>query len=97
MTRFFSTLPALIISLTENGGLFEYEDIGPLSIGASNGGTGAAIGKGTVRVPLLLNQADTPGLDTIIQGLTRPNKKMTSIPLPVQRYNRAAERFKTYG
>ena len=32
----------------------EYEDIDPLSIGASNGGTGAAIGKGTVRVPLLL-------------------------------------------
>ena len=32
----------------------EYEDINPLSIGASNGGTGAAIGKGTVRVPLLL-------------------------------------------
>ena len=32
----------------------EYEDIDPLSIGASNGGTGAAIGKGTVRVPMLL-------------------------------------------
>lgn len=32
----------------------EYEDIDPLSIGASNCGTGAAIGKGTVRVPLLL-------------------------------------------
>jgi hypothetical protein len=32
----------------------EYEDIDPLSIGTNNGGTGAAIGKGTVRVPLLL-------------------------------------------
>jgi hypothetical protein len=32
----------------------EYEDINPLSTGASNGGTGAVIGRGTIRLPLLL-------------------------------------------
>ena len=32
----------------------DYSDIDPLSTGASNGSTGAAIGQGTVRVPLLL-------------------------------------------
>ena len=32
----------------------EYQDTELLSTGASNGGTGAVIGRGTVRVPLLL-------------------------------------------
>jgi hypothetical protein len=38
----------------------EYEDIDPLSIGA---GTGAVIGKGTVRVPLLLPERSVNALE----------------------------------
>jgi hypothetical protein len=45
----------------------EYEDIDPLSIGASNGG---ATGKGTVRVPLLLP-------DGSVNTLEMPNQPAT--------------------
>jgi hypothetical protein len=70
----------------------EYEDIDPLSIGASNGGTGAAR-----HCPS--TSATQPSQHT---GPRHNNSRIASAeqkidvhPLP-PRYNRAAERFKTY-
>ena len=74
---FFSTLPALIISLTANGGLLNMKTSIPYQLEQAMVEQEL---QGTVRVPLLLHQANTPGLDTIIQGLPPPNKKLTSIP-----------------
>src|SRR5580700_2974952 len=54
----------------------EYEDIDPLSTGASNGGTGVVIGRGTIRLPLLLPNGQSHTLElpnTIYQPATPCN------------------------